>query len=467
MFHNESLQEFLARDKFEPISAQDFPLAQVLSSIRDGIVVVDRNGVIVYINPSYTRISKIPMEQIIGTKMEQLRPDAGVLEVLKTGVPILQRPIYLENAKIQAIMDTFPLYQNTKLIGAVTIFREVDRYYSALEKLGEAKKKEESEKLKDPFKKAIGSEQIFIDALKKASAVSPTSATILLRGENGVGKEVFAEAIHLSSGRASGPFVKINCSAIPESLIESELFGYENGAFTGAKRTGNKGKFEQADGGTIFLDEIGDMPLHLQAKLLRVLQEREFERIGGNRTIKVDIRVIAATNQNLEELVENQLFREDLYYRLNVIQIQIPPLRERPNDIGLLSKFFILKYSEKYGKRLMLSDEALQKLKQYHWPGNVRQLSNAIEHGVILCNGSIIRLEHLPNQIIQTGETNLKQPVTVTEDHDALLPEELNEKNKVLYALKQSNYNRTKAMEYLGISRRTFYKKIAKYNIQL
>ncbi|QQK80283.1 sigma 54-interacting transcriptional regulator [Salicibibacter cibi] len=461
MFNNETLQEFLGSEKFEPESIHDFPLAQVLSSIHDGIVVVNEQGVIVYANPSYTRILNVPVDRVIGKKMKDVEHDARILTVLKTGKAILQEPIYLDSLQAEVVVDSTPLYKGNKIIGGVTVFKkmgEVIDYYNALTKLNEIKKKKKLKKnkdeLKDPFKNIIGSDPLFKKSLQKASAVALSGASILLSGESGVGKEVFANAIHKSSDRQNNAFVKINCSAIPESLLESELFGYEEGAFTGAKKGGKIGKFEQANGGTVFLDEIGDMPIQVQAKLLRVLQEKEFERVGGLQTINVDIRIIAATNQNLEAMIENKQFREDLYYRLNVVQIRIPALRERPLDIELIAKHFTSQFTNLYNKKLILSSEVVQRLKHYDWPGNVRQLANFIEHGIILCDEPIIQTKHLPEQIFE---------IDYIHEYDSNDNEEL----RIIKALKASKYNRTKAMEDLGISRRTFYKKIKKYNIEL
>jgi transcriptional regulator with PAS, ATPase and Fis domain len=474
LLNNNSLQEFIYKESFSPTSVHDFPLAQVLNYIHDGVVVVDEKGVIVYANPSYTRILQVPVERVIGRKMKKVEPNARILKVMETGVPILQEPLYLDHLKAEVILDATPLYSNGKMIGGVTVFKqvkEVVRYYNALTKLNEIKKKEQNEfneknELKDPFKRIIGSDPVFLTCLNKASMVAASNASILLRGESGVGKEVFAKAIHESSPRKDGPFIKINCSAIPESLIESELFGYENGAFTGAKKGGKKGKFELANGGTIFLDEIGDMPLNAQTKLLRVLQEREIERIGGEQPISIDIRVIAATHQNLPELIKMKHFREDLFYRINVMPIHIPALRERPQDIELLANYYTDNFSNIYNKKLIISKQVIETLKAYPWPGNVRQMVNSIEHGVILCDESVIQIEHLPPEIVQNRKSS---DMTMEENVEIINGEEeyLDERAKFIEALKESQYNRTAAMEKLGVSRRTFYKKLKKFNIKL
>lgn len=495
MFQNNALQEFIYKESFKPTTVHDFPLAQVLSCIHDGVVVVNAKGVIVYANPSYTRILNVPVERVIGREMRVVEPNARILTVLKTGEPILQEPLYLDSLNAEVIIDATPLYSNGKIIGGVTIFKQVGEvvgYYNAINKLNEIKKKGQkivdgNDELQNPFKEIIGNEPVFLKSLNKASKVASSNATLFIQGESGVGKEVFATAIHNSSPRKNGPFIKVNCSAIPESLIESELFGYENGAFTGAKKGGKPGKFELAHGGTIFLDEIGDMPFDVQAKLLRVLQEREIERVGGSQTIKVDIRVIAATHQNLFEMVEKKRFREDLYYRINVIPIHIPALRERPKDVELLIQHFVTKFSEVYNKKLIVGKQVLDILTSYHWPGNIRQLVNVIEHSVILCDENVIQKVHLPQYLLHqnSSQTNASQininqiDGSQIEKEIQLVEEQAQEQNKcdstnlfdervqIIQALKETNYNRSKAMETLGISRRTFYKKLKKYNIVL
>ena len=269
-----------------------------------------------------------------------------------------------------------------------------------------------------------------------------------------------AREIHKKSNRGDKPYIKINCAAIPESLIESELFGYEQGAFTGAQNKGKVGMFEAANGGTILLDEIGEMPIALQSKLLRVLQERELTRIGGTKSIKLDIRVIAATNQNLEEIVKKKLFRQDLYYRLNVIPIIIPPLRNRKEDIVLLAHSFLEKYNIKYDKNLVLDNRIVGLLEQYNWPGNVRQLQNTIERCLNLVDdGEVITLEHIPREI---------KNYSLLDDINSLDEEKDNIERSTIYkALLVYNNNKSLVARKLGISRVTLYEKIKKYNIKI
>ncbi len=307
-----------------------------------------------------------------------------------------------------------------------------------------------------------------IDIVKN---VANTPATVLLTGESGVGKEVFAKAIHQLSNRAKKPFIKINCAAIPEDLLESELFGYEKGAFTGAN-TVKKGKFELANGGTIFLDEIGDMPLSLQSKILRVIQEKEVERLGGSKPIKIDVRIIAATNKNLEKMVYEGTFREDLYYRLNVIPIHIPPLRERKEDIPVLIYFFLDKFNKMYGKNLTISKDLVELLSEYDWPGNVRQLQNTIERMVILAKSEKLDFNDLPvdikNKIVNVKDkknsSQNDEKISITTSQLPKTVQEI-EKEAIEKALKKSGYVVKKAAKVLGMTPRQVRYRMEKYNI--
>ena len=311
----------------------------------------------------------------------------------------------------------------------------------------------------------IGNSYAINKAKEEALMASKTSSTVLITGESGTGKELFARAIHNHSHRSGNPFIAINCAAIPDNLLESELFGYEEGAFTGAKKGGSLGKFELADKGTIFLDEIGDMSLHLQAKLLRVLQEKEVDKIGAKYNVTIDVRIIAATNKNLEDMVKKGTFREDLYYRLNVIPVVLPTLRQRKNDIHLLIEYMIREYSNKLSKNVEGIDiQAMEYLCEYSWPGNIRELQNVIEYSVNRCEGITINLDNIPNRI-KYGHSNNELILNTTEQIITL--DEL-EKNEIIKALeKYKNYKKDKdlAAKALGISRATLYRKIDKYKI--
>jgi two-component system, NtrC family, response regulator AtoC len=298
--------------------------------------------------------------------------------------------------------------------------------------------------------------------------VAPTNATVLLGGESGVGKDMVARAIHQHSRRVNGPFIKINCTAIPENLLESELFGYEKGAFTGATTT-KPGKFELADKGTIFLDEIGDMAGSLQVKLLRVLQEREFERLGGTRTIKVDVRVVAATNQDLRAALEQGTFREDLYYRLNVVPISIPPLRGHKEDIPYLVDHFIGRFAESSGKAIQgIAPEALKLLVDFHWPGNVRELENIIERALVMASGTRIESADIRLDVAASGSGESSSAVEVS-SATLFLPDgmtlEQYEDKLIREALERASGNKSQAARLLGLSRNALRYRLSKIGV--
>ncbi|OPY65664.1 MAG: Nitrogen fixation protein VnfA [Syntrophorhabdaceae bacterium PtaU1.Bin034] len=328
------------------------------------------------------------------------------------------------------------------------------------------KMREENRRLQDQLKTRygmktiVGNSKVMRDVYGLIDKVCRTNATVLILGESGVGKERVAQTIHYSSNRADRPFIKVNCAALPESLIESELFGHEKGAFTGATAA-RKGRFEAADNGTIFLDEIGDLPLSLQTKLLRVLQEKEFERVGGNSTIKVSARIITATNRNLEALLKEGRFREDLYYRLNIFPILVPPLRERKTDIMLLADHFIEKYSKEHGKKIVrIATTATDMLVGYHWPGNVRELENCIERAIILCTDGVIRSYHLPPNLQRSDTGGRSEASGTFRDIVTGMEREI-----IIEELKRSRGNMAKAARALGITERMIGLRVGKYKI--
>ncbi|OPX96541.1 MAG: Nitrogen fixation protein VnfA [Syntrophorhabdus sp. PtaB.Bin006] len=328
------------------------------------------------------------------------------------------------------------------------------------------KMKEENQRLQDllktryDMKTIVGNSKGMQAVYSLIDKVCRTNATVLILGESGVGKERVAQTIHYTSNRADQPFVKVNCAALPESLIESELFGHERGAFTGAT-SARKGRFEVAENGTIFLDEVGDLPLAVQIKLLRVLQEKEFERIGGNTTVKANVRIITATNKNLEALIQEGKFREDLYYRFNVFPILVPPLRDRKTDIMLLADHFIQKYSKEHGKQITrISTTSTDMLINYHWPGNVRELENCIERAIILCTDGVIHSYHLPPNL-QSRETD-GSDTTIGGFKDIVANME---REVILEELKKTKGNMAKAARTLGITERMIGLRVAKYEI--
>ncbi|MGC8659368.1 MAG: sigma-54-dependent transcriptional regulator [Desulfomonilaceae bacterium] len=309
----------------------------------------------------------------------------------------------------------------------------------------------------------IGDSEAMARVFQIVKRVADTSATVLISGESGTGKEVIAKALHKASSRASKAFVSINCAAIPETLLESELFGYEKGAFTGATST-KQGKFEIADNGVLFLDEIGEMSLNLQVKLLRILQEQEFQRVGGNKDIRVDVRVIAATNKDLKKQVEAGLFRSDLYFRLNVVHVIMPPLRERIQDVPLLITYFLKKFSERLGRNLLeITPETMSTLCSYSWPGNVRELENAIEYAILMSRGHLITIEDLPNQIkvakASSSDLSLDQSAGLMDALDAM------EEKMIRDALRKAGNIQAQAAKILGISRSNLQYKMKKYGL--
>ncbi|WP_139368018.1 sigma-54-dependent Fis family transcriptional regulator [Priestia abyssalis] len=449
----------------------------------EGIAVVDENGIIRMFNEAYSRFVGVKKEDAIGKYAEEVIENSRLPIVLQTGIPERNQAHVLQGQEM--IVHRIPIWKGDSIIGAVgmLIFEGVSELYNILErvqtlqhktphafiKIEEKKKKVE----KVTFDQIIGESISIADAKKMARRAAQTSASVLIMGESGVGKELFTKAIHDLSHYRAGPFVSINCASIPENLLESELFGYAEGAFTGSRKNGKPGKFELAHKGTIFLDEIGDMPLHMQAKILRVLQEKEVERVGGTKPIPVDFRVIAATNRNLEEMIKEKTFREDLFYRLNVIPITIPPLRERREDIPVLVSHLLQKMCVKNQiSPKEMDGEAMKVMIHYRWPGNIRELVNIVERLVTLSEGKRIRLMDLPDYF----HHNKKKDSVKKIDEPLLLPQEKNlfqrakesglqeEKALISQALIKEGGNKSRAAKRLGMSRATLYNKLKNFN---
>ncbi|MCM3584180.1 sigma 54-interacting transcriptional regulator [Mesobacillus maritimus] len=451
-------------------------LDSALELAYDGVVITDNEGKITMVNKGFMELYEINNQvDVIGVSINKIAPQ----------IPAERSLIYNENMdgeliKItgqQCIVTQMPIVQNGRKLGAIfkIIFRQLDSWKDILQKM----EKLESEisyyrgelyrisKENDPFAEVVTLNATMKKFKQEAAIAAKSLSNVLITGESGTGKELFAEGIHHLSGR-KGAFIKVNCGAIPEELLESEFFGYADGAFTGAKKGGKPGKFELADNGTLFLDEIGDMPLSLQVKLLRVLQEQEFERIGATKTTKVNVRIISATNKDLTELVKLGKFREDLFYRIHVIHLQIPPLRNRLDDIPLLCKYFIEKINNKTNKEIVgTTAEVVRIFQQYTWPGNIRQLENVLERAFHYSQSEWIEVEHLPKEFLSTNtfHSNTQQDETKL---DLNRKESINqtEKNVIIQALKKSSGNRTKAANLLGISRTTLYQKMRKYRIK-
>jgi len=428
----------------------------VLDSIKPGILVSDSQGLVTFVNQEFENITGIKKSAVIGQHLNLLFSDSSIFKVLKLGEEIRNKEINLENDNIskRVIIDANPIKKNNKNSGIVIslrgikdIQRIINDFYIDIKR--------------PSFENIIGDSQCIKDAKNIANKVVHSSSSVLIRGESGTGKELFARAIHEESKRSKENFVSINCAAIPAELLESELFGYEAGSFTGARKEGKPGKFEVADKGTIFLDEIGDMPLPLQAKILKFIQDRQFYRVGGVNKINVDVRIISATNRNLEKLIENKKFREDLYYRLNVIPLNIPPLRERGGDILLLVDYFINKFNHKLNKNIKgLTEQVKEKLINYDWPGNVRELENVIEYAINMESDDKLKIDNLPRRIFKDNdydEINLESRINKVERELII---------KALDKHGRDTSGKLEAAEELGIGKTTLYKKINKYKIK-
>lgn len=443
----------------------------ILETVQDGICVLDKDGYITYVNPAYLRIVGQSPQQLVGKNIKDISSHGARNRVLQSGRQIIGS-ISKKSNDTTIVANVSPIYVDGEITGCVSVIKDITEIQNLIENLNKATAKaeyleQELKRTKKPnpvFKNIIGRSGKIIDALAIAEKAAESLATVLIRGESGTGKELVAEGIHYLSPRAEGPFIRVNCAAIPENLLESELFGHEKGAFTGAFKK-RLGKFELAHKGTIFLDEIGEMDKNMQAKLLRVLQKKEFERVGGEETIEVDVRIIAATNKILEEMVAKGAFREDLYYRLNVIPIFLVPLRERKEDIPLLVEHFLQKISRETGKKVRgIRSDALEVLMNYKWPGNVRELENILERITVLMDKHYIEIQDLP-LFMRQEVVSTKEKDTDYFSGEVILPWEEYEKQIIELALKKySSYNA--AAKALGLTHKTIAAKARKYGIE-
>lgn len=444
-------------------------------AVSDGICSVDSNGVVLAVNKGYTEITEIEESEIVGRNIRELLDkeyfsEAVSFKVLQQKKKISSLSTINRNNKKVLITGNPFFNEKGEIVQVLTVMRdltELIKLKQDLEKIEKKNKKyiNELNYFRNKYwekDNLVGKDDKMREIKELISHVAKTDATILITGETGTGKEVVSKEIHDKSNRKDLPYIKVNCAAIPDTLIESELFGYEKGAFTGAQNKEKLGMFEIANGGTILLDEIGEMPLNLQSKLLRVLQEKEIMRLGATKSIKIDVRVIAATNQKLKEMIEAGKFREDLFYRLNVVPIKIPPLRERLDDISILAHMFLEKLNTKYGKDKSFDTMAVQALENYDWPGNVRELQNVIERLLVIDDESYITYYSVSNIIgknkneIKIGNENL----TLREAVDLL------EKEMIEKALKEhgSTY---KAAKVLGVTQPTVFRKAKALGVKL
>ena len=442
----------------------------IMDNLHEGICIIDEKGMVQYWNRSSEILYGVPVNKILHHHLGEFFKNAMGLRVLKSGKRVDNVRHEPTEGK-HVILSAVPIFNpNNKLIAVVTTDRDITEAMKLAKELETEKKKVEFfEKeykkeisLKYNFSSIIGKNKKIIDAITVAQKVASTSASVLITGKSGTGKEVFAKAIHEASGR-SGNFVAINCSAIPENLFESELFGYVEGAFTGAVKKGKIGKFEFANNGTLFLDEIGDMPLDMQVKILRVLQDGVIYRLGSEKAISTDTRIIAATNKDLMKLIEEDKFREDLYYRLAVVQIKLPPLYERKEDIRDLTNLFLEEVSNQEGIEISYIDEKIFNILSKHkWDGNIRELKNVVQRMVVLSNDGRITLDSIPEYILESAYTHEENSVDAY-DLDGIV--ENIEKKTIREVMKISGGNKQKAARMLKIKRSTLYYKLEKYGI--
>jgi len=457
----------MARTRPDPLGGAR--AAPLLDHISDGVVVVDHDRRICLVNPVAAKLTGVDPAQAIGLACHRFftGADSGercaltsenactVCTVFETG----------RSAEAHAAQIALPGgWEKTLNVRAVPLRGrdgEVARVAVLLDDVSELHRLRNQLGERHRFHNLIGKNHRMHEIYRLIEQIAETDATVLIEGESGTGKELVARAIHHRSRRAERPFVQVNCGALVETLLESELFGHVRGAFTGAVRD-KVGRFEAANGGTIFLDEIGDVSPAVQVKLLRVIQERQFERVGESAPRTTDVRIIAATNRRLTELMERGAFREDLYYRLRVVPIHLPPLRERREDIPLLVEAFVERFRSAMGKRISsVSGGALARLMDYHWPGNVRELENAIEHGFVRCTGGEIRVEHLPVEVRSGAEAPLvAAPSVPGEAPRTLRPAEPAERAIILAALEAAGGSRTEAAGRLGVSRTTLWRRM-------
>lgn len=455
-------------------------LKNILEASFDGFLVTDGEGNVLMVNQSYYRVTGIEKEEMMGKNMRDLLHPLYMKNSVAFLVIEKRQPVSLHHSTRNGrniIVTGTPLFDDDGSISKVVInVRDISEIYELREELLKAREMEKLyfKKLSNDksYKKSkessvIVSSDVMQEVFSLAHKVSSFDATVLISGESGVGKEEIAKYIHKNSLRKEKPFVVINCGAIPEQLLESELFGYETGAFTGATKEGKTGLFEAADGGTLFLDEIGEMPLNLQVKLLRVLESREITRVGAVKPTAVDVRLLAATNKNLEEKVASKEFREDLFYRLNVIQIKIPPLRERIGDIAPLALHFLQQSNSKYGLSKRLTYEVIKELESYQWSGNIRQLKNTIENMIIVSNNEYLQLNDLPWLRKKDYETEAISGINKTEDAEIPpLKKAIEQLEKELLQKAQEKYKSTrKIAKAIEVNQSTVVRKLKKYNI--
>lgn len=452
-------------------------LTAILDTVGEAITIVDANGIVTHWNRAAEELYGIEAEDIVGRHISDFAWKSLMMDrILDEGKPI--RQAYHEPMPgIHVLVNSTVLSDGEEMIGVISSEQDVTRLVRLGNELfttSNQLRSLEEEMTKyapsdDPFYRIKGHSPAIVKAVETARRVAKTNATVLITGESGVGKELFAHALHRASARQNHRFVALNCGAIPQALFESELFGFQGGSFSGADKHGRPGKMELAHRGTLFLDEIGELPLEMQVKLLRALQERQFYRIGATEPIDVDVRIVAATNRDLEQMVSEGKFREDLYYRLNVVNLEIPPLRQHVEDIPELIQLFSREIAQQYNKPVpRLAPEVIVTLMNYSWPGNIRQLRNLMERLIILTEGEWVLREHLPSNIRAPRLDSQHQASVNTLVHPSALgpnnrTADSDEHEKIVSALQTTYGNKTAAARLLGISRGTLYNKMRQY----
>lgn len=446
-------------EKTEEIKKLLQEIEVILNTVDNGIIATDADGKILHYNAKALKMFGLDKNMMLNHSILEILPNILICKCISEGSGIYNQEFHYKKGNIdfRGIYDAKALISGKLHFGILFSFNNVKEIIKRVNNLTLSN-------IETRFEDIIGQSSCLEKVKKDAMKASKSTSTVLIQGESGTGKELFARAIHFHSDRANKPFITINCAAIPEQLLESELFGYESGAFTGAKKGGKSGKFELAHKGTIFLDEIGELPLHLQSKLLRVLQEKVIEKVGGEEYISLDVRIIAATNRNLEQSVKDGEFREDLYYRLNVILLNIPPLRNRSDDLDIVLEYILKKFNAKLGKNILgITDKCKNVLREYKWPGNIRELENTLEYSMNMTNKEYIELEDLPNRIKETRVNSL----VINEEISELKTLEKKEMIKALEIFKACDKPVEKAAKALGIGRATMYRKIKEYDICL
>lgn len=437
--------------------------SSIFDSLYDGVLIADKDNKVLYVNPAYTRITKVEGKEIIGRKISEVRIGSRLPEVIKSGEKLLGIKRSVNN--IEYFVNMVPVFKNGEVVAGISILNEINDIYKLMEELSNSKKIikdlknkiKANDKAKYTFNSIVGGDLKTKELKDFGRKIAEKKVNILITGESGTGKELLAQAIHNESNRRDEPFIAVNCATFEANFLESELFGYEEGAFTGAKKGGKIGLFQKAEGGTIFLDEISEMDYNLQARLLRVLQENIIRPIGAVNEIPIDVRIIAATNRSLESLIEIKEFRADLYYRIAVFTIDTIPLRERKGDIEPLINYFLEESERKFAKKVKISEEAFNVLYNYKWEGNVRELKNTIEFGIMMTDEAMIRVEHLPKRLQIEG---IKESVVnIKPLKDSVREFEKKEVNKMIEICGNTLEGKKKAAKALGISLASLYNK--------